>query len=116
MLIFPAVYAPITYRFILGVFIITSWVLAKLQQNVGLVTYNLGTGQGYSVLEMIKEFEKQSGKPVPHQFVPRHEGDVAACYADPTLANEALGWQAQKGLADMCRDSWHWQSNNPEGY
>lgn len=90
--------------------------LQKLQQDVGLVTYNLGTGQGYSVLDMIKEFEKQSGKAVPYKFVPRREGDVAACYADPKMAAQALGWQAQKGLADMCRDSWHWQSNNPEGY
>ena len=90
--------------------------LQKLQQNVGLVTYNLGTGQGYSVLDMVKEFEKQSGKPIPYKFVPRREGDVAACYADPKQAKNALGWQAQKGLADMCRDSWHWQSSNPEGY
>ncbi|MDC0603103.1 UDP-glucose 4-epimerase GalE [Aliiglaciecola sp.] len=90
--------------------------LAKLDQNVGLVTYNLGTGQGYSVLDMVKEFEKQSGKDVPYQIVPRRSGDVAACYADPALARDELGWSAQKGLTEMCRDSWNWQSNNPDGY
>lgn len=90
--------------------------LAKLQQNVGLVTYNLGTGQGYSVLDMVKEFEKQSGKAVPYQIVPRRAGDVASCYADPELASNDLGWEAKKGLDAMCRDSWNWQSNNPDGY
>ncbi len=90
--------------------------LDKLSQKVGLVTYNLGTGQGYSVLDMIKEFEKQSGRSVPYKIVPRRSGDVAACYADPKLAKQELGWQAQKGLEEMCRDSWNWQSNNPDGY
>lgn len=90
--------------------------LEKLQSNPGLVTYNLGTGQGYSVLDMVKEFEKQSGKTVPYQFVPRRSGDVAACYADPQTAKTGLGWEATRGLAEMCRDSWNWQSNNPDGY
>ncbi|GAA0856740.1 UDP-glucose 4-epimerase GalE [Aliiglaciecola litoralis] len=90
--------------------------LDKLKQNVGLVTYNLGTGQGYSVLDMVKEFEKQSGRPIPYQIVPRRSGDVAACYADPKLAKEELDWTAEKGLAEMCRDSWNWQSKNPDGY
>ena len=90
--------------------------LEKLQSNPGLVTYNLGTGQGYSVLDMVKEFEKQSGKAVPYQFVPRRSGDVAACYADPQTAKAGLGWEATIGLAEMCRDSWNWQSNNPDGY
>jgi UDP-glucose 4-epimerase len=90
--------------------------LEKLKQNVGLVTYNLGTGVGYSVLDMVKEFEKQSGKAVPYKIVPRREGDVAACYADPSFAATALNWKAEKGLAEMCRDSWKWQSTNPEGY
>lgn len=90
--------------------------LEKLQSNPGLVTYNLGTGQGYSVLDMVKEFEKQSGKAVPYQFVPRRSGDVAACYADPQTAKAGLGWEATRGLAEMCRDSWNWQSNNPDGY
>jgi UDP-glucose 4-epimerase len=90
--------------------------LEKLAQNVGLVTYNLGTGQGYSVLDMVKEFEKQSGQAVPYKIVPRRSGDVAACYADPKTAFDALGWKAERGLAEMCRDSWHWQSSNPNGY
>lgn len=90
--------------------------LDKLADNPGLVTYNLGTGQGYSVLDMIKEFEKQSGQSVPYQIVARREGDVAACYADPKVAATELGWEAQKGLPEMCRDAWNWQSNNPEGY
>lgn len=90
--------------------------LDKLKQNVGLVTYNLGTGVGYSVLDMVKEFEKQSGKAVPYKMVSRREGDVAACYADPTVASTALNWKAEKGLAEMCRDSWKWQSTNPDGY
>jgi UDP-glucose 4-epimerase len=90
--------------------------LEKLKENVGLVTYNLGTGVGYSVLDMVKEFEKQSGKAVPYKIVPRREGDVAACYAEPTLAAIELNWKADKGLAEMCRDSWKWQSTNPHGY
>lgn len=90
--------------------------LNKLTANAGLCTFNLGTGQGYSVLEMVKAFEAESGQAVPYAIVPRRSGDVAACYADPTLARQELGWQAQKGLEDMCRDSWRWQSQNPNGY
>lgn len=90
--------------------------LNKLAANAGLCTFNLGTGQGYSVLEMVKAFEAESGQAVPYAIVPRRSGDVAACYADPTLAKQELGWQAQKGLEDMCRDSWRWQSQNPNGY
>ena len=90
--------------------------LEKLSQNVGLVTYNLGTGQGYSVLDMVKAFEKESGQPVPYQVAPRRPGDVASCYADPGKASTELNWQAEKGLADMCRDAWRWQSQNPNGY
>ncbi|KXI28141.1 UDP-glucose 4-epimerase GalE [Paraglaciecola hydrolytica] len=90
--------------------------LDKLAQKVGLVTYNLGTGQGYSVLDMVKEFEKQSGQVIPYKIVPRRSGDVAACYADPKTAFDSLGWKAERGLAEMCRDSWHWQSSNPNGY
>lgn len=90
--------------------------LDKLSQKSGFVTYNLGTGQGYSVLDMIKEFEKQSGKAIPYKIVPRRGGDIAACYADPILAAKELGWSANKGLSEMCKDSWHWQSNNPNGY
>ena len=90
--------------------------LDKLYKGPGIVTYNLGTGQGYSVLDMVKEFEKQSGKAIPYQFVPRRAGDVASCYADPKTASEALDWQATRGLAEMCKDSWNWQANNPDGY
>ena len=90
--------------------------IEKLEHNVGLVTYNLGTGTGYSVLDMINEFEKQSGQKVPYKIVPRRSGDIAACYADPKLARDELDWTAKKGLAEMCKDSWHWQSNNPNGY
>jgi UDP-glucose 4-epimerase len=90
--------------------------LKKLKRNIGLVTYNLGTGVGYSVLDMVKEFEKQSGKSVPYKIVSRREGDVAACYAEPSLAATELDWKADLGLAEMCRDSWNWQSTNPDGY
>jgi UDP-glucose 4-epimerase len=90
--------------------------LDKLEQKAGLVTYNLGTGQGYSVLDMVTNFEKASGQKVPYKVTPRRSGDVAACYADPKLAADELGWTAQKGLKEMCEDSWRWQSTNPEGY
>ena len=90
--------------------------LDKLSTGSGIVTYNLGTGQGYSVLDMVKEFEKQSGKAIPYEFVPRRGGDVASCYADPKTASDALGWTAIRGLSEMCRDSWNWQANNPNGY
>jgi UDP-glucose 4-epimerase len=90
--------------------------LERLKQDVGLVTYNLGTGVGYSVLDMVKEFEKQSGKAIPYKIAPRREGDVAACYAEPSLAVTELKWKAELGLAEMCRDAWNWQSSNPHGY
>jgi UDP-glucose 4-epimerase len=80
------------------------------------LTVNLGTGQGYSVLEVIKAFEAASGKSVPHQIVSRRPGDVAACYADPALAHRELGWSATRGLAEMCTDAWRWQSRNPNGF
>lgn len=90
--------------------------LDKLAQEVGLVTYNLGTGQGYSVLDMVKAFEQQSGQAVPYKIAPRRSGDIASCYADPSLAAQQLGWQAERGLEQMCQDSWRWQANNPDGY
>lgn len=90
--------------------------LNKLADNTGLCTFNLGTGQGYSVLEMVKAFERESGQPVAYNIVPRRSGDVASCYADPSLAKRSLGWEAKKGLSEMCQDSWRWQSNNPQGY
>lgn len=90
--------------------------LAKLATKPGLVTYNLGTGKGYSVLDMVHAFEKACGKPIAYQIAPRRPGDIAACYADPTHAREDLGWQATHTLADMANSSWHWQSTNPNGY
>ncbi|GAK49139.1 GalE protein [Candidatus Moduliflexus flocculans] len=90
--------------------------LEKLQTLPGLVTYNLGTGNGYSVLQVIAAFEKACGRPIPHQIVARRPGDVAACYADPSKAKAELGWVATRGIEEMCVDSWAWQSNNPNGY
>ena len=90
--------------------------LDKLKTNCGLVTYNLGTGNGYSVLDMVKSFSKASGKNIPYKIVDRRPGDVAMCYADPTKANNELGWKAEFGIDRMCEDSWRWQSNNPNGY
>lgn len=90
--------------------------LRKLQTNPGLVTYNLGTGRGFSVLEVVAAFEKMSGKPVPYEIVDRREGDIAVCYADPALAAAELGWKAERGLEEMCADAWRWQESNPNGY
>lgn len=90
--------------------------LEKLTQNPGLVTYNLGTGQGYSVLDVVHAFEKASGRAIPYTIAPRRSGDIAQCYADPSLALKELGWRAERGIDEMCADSWHWQSNNPNGY
>ena len=90
--------------------------LDKLDTNCGLVTYNLGTGNGYSVLDMVKAFSKASGKEVAYKIVDRRPGDVAMCYADPKKANEELGWKAQYGIKEMCEDAWKWQSKNPNGY
>ena len=83
--------------------------LKYLSRSAGLLTVNLGTGRGYSVLEMIKAFEKASGRAVPYAIVARRPGDVAACYADPSLAEKLLGWRASRGINEMCRDAWHWQ-------
>ena len=90
--------------------------LEKLKTKPGLVTYNLGTGRGYSVLEAIAAFRRAAGTPIPYKIVGRRPGDVAVSYADPSLARLELGWQADKGLADMCADAWRWQSKNPAGY
>ncbi len=90
--------------------------LEKLEQKPGVVTYNLGTGHGYSVLEMVKALEKASGKKVAYKIVPRRAGDIAQCYADPSLAAKELGWKAERGIEEMCEDNWRWQSNNPNGY
>jgi UDP-glucose 4-epimerase len=90
--------------------------LERLQAQPGGVTVNLGTGTGYSVLDMVKAFEQASGRPVPYQIAPRRAGDVAACYADPAAAAALLGWRAERGLQAMCEDAWRWQSHNPNGY
>ncbi len=90
--------------------------LNKLRTDCGLVTYNLGTGHGYSVLDMVKAFERVSGKAIPYTVGPRRAGDIAECYADPSLALREIGFSCRYGLDDMCRDSWRWQSSNPNGY
>ncbi|NJD07972.1 MAG: UDP-glucose 4-epimerase GalE [Methylococcaceae bacterium] len=90
--------------------------LDYLARHEGLLTVNLGTGQGYSVLDMVRAFEQASGRPIPYQIVERRPGDIACCYADPALAREKLGWSAQLGIERMCQDSWRWQSQNPQGY
>jgi UDP-glucose 4-epimerase len=90
--------------------------LGKVLQGPGVVVYNLGTGKGYSVLEMVQSFAQVSGREVPYQVVGRRSGDIAACYADPGKALRELGWQARHGLQEMCEDSWRWQENNPKGY
>ena len=84
--------------------------LAHLAQHPGFDAINLGTGQGYSVLQMIEAFAAASGRPVPHRIVPRRAGDIATCYAAPGKAARVLGWQATRTLQDMCRDTWHWQT------
>jgi UDP-glucose 4-epimerase len=90
--------------------------LEKLNTTAGLFTYNLGTGQGYSVLEVIAAFEKASGQKIPYRIEPRRPGDIAAVYANPSKAERELGWRATRGLAEMCADAWNWQSKNPNGY
>ncbi len=90
--------------------------LEELASNPGVVIYNLGTGNGYSVLDMVKAFEKASGKEVPYKIVARRPGDIAQCFADPALAAKELGWKATRGLEEMCEDTWRWQSENPKGF
>lgn len=90
--------------------------LQKLATKSGLVTYNLGTGKGYSVIELINAFQTASGIKIPYKVVARRAGDVASCYADPSKANTELDWKAEKDINDMCKDSWRWQKNNPNGY
>ena len=82
----------------------------------GVLVYNLGTGIGYSVLDIVKGFEKAVGRPIPYVIKPRRPGDIATCYADPSLAEKELGWKAVRDLEKMCEDSWRWQKNNPQGY
>lgn len=90
--------------------------LDKLGKNPGMVTYNLGTGIGYSVLEIVKAFEQENNLKIPYRIAPRREGDIASCYANPRLAEEELDWRSTKDINDMVRDAWHWQSKNPNGY
>ncbi|MCC0785047.1 UDP-glucose 4-epimerase GalE [Clostridioides sp. ES-S-0108-01] len=90
--------------------------LQKLEEHPGLVVYNLGTGKGYSVLDLVKAFSKASGKEIPYKIVGRRAGDVAMCYADSSKAEKELGWKAKYELEEMCQDSWRWQSMNPNGY
>ena len=88
----------------------------KIKENPGVKIYNLGTGKGYSVLDVVKAFEKACGHEIPYAIKPRRPGDIATCYADASLAKEELGWKAQYGIDEMCADSWRWQSMNPNGY
>lgn len=90
--------------------------LEKVSTSNGVESYNLGTGKGYSVLEMVEAFEKTAGIPIPYKIVEPRAGDAAICFADPTKAKQELGWAAEKGLHEMCDDSWRWQSKNPNGY
>ncbi|MDP4086527.1 MAG: UDP-glucose 4-epimerase GalE [Bacillota bacterium] len=90
--------------------------LEKIMNLNGVHTYNLGTGTGYSVLEIVSAFEKAANKKIPYQIVDRRPGDIAVCYADPQKAKDELGWVATRGIEEMCRDSWRWQSENPNGY
>lgn len=85
-------------------------------KNKGTEIFNLGTGIGYSVLDIVKAFEKANNIKIPYVIKPRRDGDIAECYADPTKARDVLGWQAEETLENMCKDSWRWQSNNPKGY
>ena len=88
----------------------------KVLSGTGVDAYNLGTGIGYSVLDIVHAFEKACGKPLNYKIVDRRPGDLATCYSDPSKALETLGWKAERGLDEMCEDSWRWQKNNPEGY
>lgn len=90
--------------------------LKKLETGAGVYTYNLGTGVGYSVLDVLHAFEKACGKTLPYEIVSRRPGDVAACYADPAKAASELGWRAEYGIERMCADAWRWQSQNPNGF
>ena len=90
--------------------------LKKINSFKSVMTINLGTGKGYSVLEVVEAFKKASGRDVPYVIAPRRSGDIATCYADPSYAKEILGWEATKNIEEMCEDHWRWQSNNPDGY
>ena len=91
-------------------------VQALRHMKPGVSIYNLGTGQGYSVLDVVKAYSKACGKEIPYEIKPRRAGDIATCYSDPSKAKKELGWEAKYGIEEMCRDSYHWQSMNPDGY
>ena len=90
--------------------------LKKIEENPGLAIYNLGTGKGYSVLDIVKNFEAATGVKIPYVIKPRRAGDIATCYCDASKAEKELGWKAENGIREMCEDSWRWQKNNPNGY
>ncbi|MBR0456687.1 MAG: UDP-glucose 4-epimerase GalE [Firmicutes bacterium] len=90
--------------------------LQAIESNCGLAIYNLGTGTGYSVLDVVNAFERATGVKIPYSIKPRRAGDIAACYSDPSKAEAELGWKARYGIEEMCRDAWNWQSKNPNGY
>jgi UDP-glucose 4-epimerase len=90
--------------------------LKAIENKCGLAVYNIGTGNGYSVLDVVNAFEKVNGVKVPYRIMPRRPGDIATCYCNPAKAKAELGWEAQNGIEEMCRDSWNWQSKNPNGY
>ena len=90
--------------------------IREVRRKLRFVTYNLGTGKGYSVLDIVKAFEKASVREIPYKIVDRRPGDIEMCYADPTKAKKELGWKAKYGIEEMCEDSWRWQSKNPNGY
>ena len=90
--------------------------LDKLRSDPGVVTYNLGTGRGYSVLEVVRAFEEASGRDIPYEITDRRPGDIAETYADPSKAEKELNWKTERDIHDMCRDAWNWQSKNPDGY
>ena len=91
-------------------------VQALRHMKPGVSIYNLGTGHGYSVLDVVKAYSKACGKEIPYEIKPRRVGDIATCYSDPSKAKRELGWEAKYGIEEMCRDSYHWQSMNPDGY
>ncbi len=90
--------------------------LKKIEEKAGVCIYNLGTGKGYSVLDVVKAYEKACGKEIKYEIKPRRPGDIATCYADASKAKKELGWEAERGIEEMCADSWRWQSANPNGY
>ena len=90
--------------------------LKAIEEKKGIAIYNIGTGHGYSVLDVVNAFKKANGVDVPYSIKPRRPGDIATCFCNPAKAKAELGWEAQYGIEDMCRDSWHWQKNNPNGF